>query len=160
MRFALAIFLALAPHFAIADGHDEHSDHLSVMEGLRALHAWTRATDQETALVFVELENIGDHPITLEGGMSDIAEKTELVGFQLKGGEGVYSAIPMVPIAPGSELVLKPEALALRMSGLEHALAKGDTFEAELRFDTGHLKVHVAVEAANAHQHSHAGHNH
>lgn len=158
MRFILALCLAVSPLASMAE--NDHSDHVSHLDGLRALHAWTRATDDDHALLFVELENKGDQAVTLTGGESDIAASAQLVGFRMTDGQGGYAPIPMVPIAPGAELVLAPEALALHLDGLARSLVEGDSFEAELEFDAGHLVIHVEVEAENARQHGHAGHAH
>ena len=145
-------------------GHHDHDeedvDHLAEMNGVRALHAWTPATDGTTALVFVTIENRSNRDIRLEGAESDMAESAELVGFQVKDGEPAYEALPFVPVKPGRELVLQPNGLAIRLTGLGRPLSKGDEIEVEFHFDTGHVPMHVQVEAANATNHSHAGHQH
>ncbi len=131
-----------------------------VEEHFGAVHAWTRATSGDTALVFVEIENGSDAIVLIEGGHSDDAEQVELVGFRLKDGEPVYEPVASVPVGAGKEMVLAPERLALRLSGLTKPLGEDGELEMEIVLDIGELDVHVAVEAANATQHSHAGHNH
>lgn len=140
--------------------HEEEAHHLAEIEGVRALHAWTRATGEGTALVFVTIENKGEAEVKLEGAESAAAKTAELVGFQLKDGEPTYVSLPFVSVKPGRKLALQPKGLAIRLGGLEQPLNKGDELEVEFEFDTGHLEMHVQVEAADATQHSHAGHQH
>mgnify|MGYP002173747799 CR=1 FL=1 len=156
--FAAANAVLAAVSVASAEEHDDH--HVSELNGVRAVHAWTRATSGDTALVFVEIENGSDAIVLIEGGHSDDAEQVELVGFRLKDGEPVYEPVASVPVGAGKEMVLAPERLALRLSGLTKPLGEDGELEMEIVLDIGELDVHVAVEAANATQHSHAGHNH
>lgn len=139
---------------------DEHSHHVSELNGLKAVHAWTRATAEDHALVFVEIENGTDKEVKLLGGEADIAKSVELVGFQLVNGTGVYTPLPQVPLTAGTEMDLEPEGLALRLEGLTGKLVEGSEFEMEIEFDTGHMDIHVEVEKADAKTHSHAGHSH
>lgn len=133
----------------------EDVDHLAELEGLRALHAWTRATDAAETLVFVEIENEGEETVILEG-----ARGGTLVGFRLVDGEEVYEPVPSVPVSPGRSLHLEPGGLALRMTGLDRPLEKGAEMDLELLTSLGTMDVHVEVEATDATTHSHAGHNH
>lgn len=140
-------------------GHDE-SHHVSEIAGVRILHAWTRATDGAEALVFMEIDNRSDGEIVVEGGESDAAETVELVGFRLVNGAPVYEPLPSMPVGAGKEMQLAPNGLAFRLGGLREPLHQGDEFEMEVELDGGHVDVFVAVEAADARQHSHAGHQH
>jgi copper(I)-binding protein len=149
----LAAVAAASPAFA------EESDHLAELDGLRAVHAWTRATDGAETLVFVEIENEGETPVTLEGARADGLVAT-LVGFRMQDGEGGYETIPSMPVAPGRELHLEPDGLAIRLTGLTDPLAEGGEIEMELLTSLGALPIHVEVEAADATTHSHAGHSH
>lgn len=156
VAFALAIpAMAQETH-----GHGDGEHHISELGGVRAVHAWTRATDGDTALIFVEIENRASHPVVLTGGESDLAEYGRIVGFQLSDGEPHYVAVPEMPIGAGKEILLEPEGLALQLTGLKQPLREGTEIEIELEFDTGHMDVHVEVGTANATQHSHAGHSH
>lgn len=158
-RFLPALLAVLASvAVAAAEDHDDH--HVSELNGVRAVHAWTRATGGDTALVFVDIENGSDAIVLIEGGHSEDAATVELVGFRLKDGEPVYEPVGSVPVGPGNEMQLAPERLALRLSGLRQPLAEGGEFELEIVLDIGEIDVHVAVEAADATQHSHAGHSH
>jgi len=142
------------------EDHDGHDDHLAVSEHLRVLHGWTRATDHDHARVFMEIENIGDEPVRITGGRSKIGERTELVGFSLEDGEGRYQPLDAVPVMPGRDLTLAPRALALSVDGLDRPLAEGASFPLVLTTDHGDIEMTIAVEAADAEQHSHAGHAH
>ncbi|MEM8801528.1 MAG: hypothetical protein AAGF55_03235 [Pseudomonadota bacterium] len=66
----------------------------------------------------------------------------------------------MLPIAAGAELVLAPNAAALRMTGVTKHLHEGDDFEIHIIFDAGEVVMMAQVEPEGATQHSHAGHNH
>ncbi|WP_346911206.1 copper chaperone PCu(A)C [uncultured Roseibium sp.] len=151
-------FFAFAGPATASD--DDHDHHLSELHGVKAIHAWTRATSDDHALVFVEIENETDKEVILLGGEADNAGSVDLVGFQLVDGKAVYTPLPQVPVAAGSELHLEPEALAMRLEGLTGKLEKGQEFEMEIEFDIGHMDVHVTIEAADAKTHSHAGHAH
>lgn len=143
------------------DDHDhEDSDHVAELNGVRAIHAWTRATSGRTALVFVELENGTAGTVTLLGGEAGNAEMVTLVGFQLVDGEPTYVPLSEMPVGAEREVVLAPNGLALELAGLTGPLVEGEHFEMEIEFDIGHLPVVVEIESASATQHSHAGHNH
>ncbi len=156
--FAAAFAVLAAATVVSAEDHDDH--HVSELNGVRAVHAWTRSTSGNTALVFVDIENGSDAIVLIEGGHSEDAATVELVGFRLKDGQPVYEPVGSVPVSPGKEMQLAPERLALRLSGLRQPLEEGGEFEMEIVFDIGEIDVHVAVEAADATQHSHAGHSH
>lgn len=156
-----AVFVSLGAAVAQDHDHDHDGDHhVSELNGVRTVHAWTRATSGPDALVFVEVGNRSAADAVLLGGECECAASVELVGFELKDGEGVYTPLPGVPVGPGHELMLEPEGLALRLTGLTAPLVQGGEIEMEFAFDIGHLDVHVEIGAANAKQHSHAGHKH
>ncbi|WP_308917263.1 copper chaperone PCu(A)C [Jannaschia sp. LMIT008] len=158
MRLAtIVLAAALAPLAATAE--DGHDDHLAELDGLRAVHAWTRATDATETLIFVEIQNEGEVAVTLEGAHADGLDAT-LVGFRLQDGSPVYEPVDAVPVAPGRELHLEPDGLAIRLTGLSTPLAEGEEMEMELVTSLGEIEIHVEVEAADAIAHSHAGHNH
>lgn len=145
---------------AMAEDDHDHSRHEGEANGVRAVHAWTRATSDRTALVFVDVENGSDKDVAIVGAHAGIADAVELVGFQLRDGEPVYVALPPVPVKAGTEIVLAPYGLALRLVGLKQPLVEGGEHEIELEFDFGHLDMFVQVEAADARNHSHTGHQH
>ncbi len=146
--------------------HDEVEEaasddaHLSTMGDVRLLHGWTRASSDDTALVFVEIENTGTDTVTLTGGAAELAENVALVGFRLEDGTAAYPELPALPIAPGTEMVLAPEGVALRLDDVARELTEGDSFEVTVAFAGAEVPLTVEVEAANATQHSHAGHAH
>jgi len=157
-------------------GHEEHghedehagdddeagdaSDHVSEAGWVRIVHGWTRATTDDEALVFAEIENTSDSEITLTGAATEVADEAVLVGFQMKDGSLGYVPLPGVPLSPGRDMMLAPNGLAIRLEGLDEPLTKGDTVDVTFSFDAGEVEVHVAVEDADASQHSHAGHQH
>jgi periplasmic copper chaperone A len=66
-----------------------------------------------------------------------------------------------MPIPAGSELDLEPNALFFKLEGLKQALVEGEDYEVEVHFaEAGSGLVEVEIEAADAIQHSHAGHAH
>ncbi|RDC69842.1 copper chaperone PCu(A)C [Rhodovulum sp. 12E13] len=154
-----------------AHAHDEehaeddhaHGDdaHLAEAGGLRLVHAWSRATDGDETLIFVEIENSGDNTRSLIGGGSPHAAAAEVVGFRLVDGTPTYEPLPEVPIAPGTEMSLAPEGLALRLTGLDAALEEGDGLPVTFAFNDGlEIRATAQIEASNATRHSHAGHMH
>lgn len=158
MRHLLFATALLAPTLVWAeDGHDHH---LAERDGFRAVHAWTRATDADEALVFVDLENTGAGPVLIEGAETAIADSATLVGFTLTEGEPAYTALPPLPVGPGREMHLDPDGMAILLTGLTGELSKGDAFEMHLQTSLGEIGIDVAVEAADARHHSHAGHSH
>lgn len=141
-----------------AEGED--SDHVAEAHGIRLLHGWTNATGDAETLIYVEITNQSDAEVTLTGAASEIADSAELIGLAVRDGALRFDTLPGVPVAPGRELALSPDGLAIRLSGLEEPLEEGDTVEVTLNFDVGDVAMTVAVEDANARQHSHAGHQH
>ncbi len=157
-----SMLVALMPAAAWSEGklHHDHGEHLAEADGLRALHAWTPASDDDIALVFVELENTDDHAITLTGVGSEIATKGALVGFTLVDGEGTYVPLDHMVLAAKRDMALTPNGLAIQLSGVKTHRHQGEAFHLHLVTDHGELEIEVAVEAHDAHQHSHAGHSH
>tara|TARA_R110002020_G_scaffold98736_14_gene234846 strand:+ start:1704 stop:2207 length:504 start_codon:yes stop_codon:yes gene_type:complete len=142
-------------------GHDHGpAEHVSDLDGVRIIHAWTRATTGAEALIFFEVENRSGKPVSLTGGESDLGASVTLVGMQFKDGVAEPVELPSVPVKDGGDLQLEPEGLALRIGGLTRPLAEGDVIEVEVAFDIGHVDVDVEVEAEDATGHSHAGHAH
>ena len=141
-----------------AEGDDAH---LAEAGGLRLVHAWSRATDADETLIFVEIENSGDSTRSLIGGGSPHAAGAEVVGFRLVDGTPTYEPLPEVPIAPGAEMILAPDGLALRLTGLDAALEEGGGLPVTFAFDDGlEIRATAQIEASNATRHSHAGHMH
>ena len=165
-RFALAATLLLAsttlPLAQEDHDHDHEPEmhHLFALDGLHVLHPWTRATGGKDALVFMELSNEGDTPVSLIGAEADFAAGAELVGYSFAAGSGSYQPVPPVPVQPERELDLAPDGLAIQLTGLTRDLAEGAHLDLTLLTSLGALEIEVAVEAHDARQHSHAGHAH
>nr|WP_321457409.1 copper chaperone PCu(A)C [uncultured Cohaesibacter sp.] len=161
MRYILVILMILTMPFGVwAQEHDAHSDHVSELKGFRVVHAWTRATSEKTALIFMELENESSETIVISGGDSEIASSGKLVGFTLKNGMDSWQDISTLPIQAHKELHFEPHGAALMLAGLTKPLKEGEMFEIHLDTSLGELEVHVEIENAQATHHSHAGHNH
>jgi hypothetical protein len=141
--------------------HEHDDGHVAVAEsGLRATHPWSRAGAGDEALVFVELANGADRTLTLTGAASPAARAATLVGFRLADGRQVHEPIAELPLEAGAEIALAPFGLAIRLEGLTRPLVEGETLPVTLLTDAGPLPLTVAVEAADARQHDHAGHTH
>ena len=174
MRFFIATLLSLIAFAAAANeqnhGHDDNdnhvreepadSDHEATLGDVTLLHAWAAETEGSEVFIYVEIHNEGDAPITLMGAKAAIAGTVELVGFQSKDGVASYAPLPMLPIAAGAELVLAPNAVALRITDVTTHLHEGDDFEIHIIFDAGEVAMMAQVEPEGATQHRHAGHNH
>ena len=142
-------------------GHDHGpAEHVSELDGVRIVHAWTRATTGAEALIFFEIENRAGKSVSLSGGESEIGASVTLVGVRFKDGVSELVDLPAVPVKDGGDLHLDPEGLALRIDGLTQPLHEGDVIEIEVMLDIGHVDVDVEVEAEDATGHSHAGHSH
>jgi copper(I)-binding protein len=167
--FSLALIAspALAQEDHADEHHEEHEhedgeqdEHVSEANGVRAIHAWVNATTGSNALVYADIENGSDAVVTLTGAETEIAASAEIVGLENTGGELSYTAIPVLPIPAGADMVFAPNGLAIALSGLTGPLVEGEHFDLELEFDGLHLDLEVAIESAAATQHGHAGHNH
>jgi len=154
---AFAVWLAAGGTGGAAEEHA----HVARIGPIEVVHAWSRASSAGDGVLFMELANEGDEDDLLIGARSDIAERIELHGARLRDGETVSEPVGSMPLPAGSELVLEPEVLFFKIFGLERALIEGGSFDVELRFENaGSGPVEVAIEAADAMQHGHAGHGH
>lgn len=161
MRKALvaAPILLLLAGLSPAAG-EEQGDHVSRSGNIRIVHAWARAAKAgDNTLVFMDIENAGEID-TLTSAASDAAASARIVGITLKDGAPAAQEIGPLEI-PKGDFDLDPGGVAIELVGLKSPLAQGDEIEVELRFETaGEAHLHVEVEAADATQHSHAGHAH
>lgn len=159
--FIAASLIACAAPLMAADDHDHHgAEHLFEIDGLEILHPWTRATQGDEAFVFMELHNEGEDPISLIGAEADFAAKVVLVGFTLAKGTQTVTPLPAVPVAPGRELELAPDIMAIHLTGLTRDLVQGGHAHLHLLTSKGEVDIELAIENADAQQHSHAGHAH
>ena len=155
---ALPFLLAMVP-LAAAQEH-AHEAHKASLGPISVVHAWTTPAERgEDAIVFFEVENIGD-PVTLSGGETDIAASVELVGADMDAnGTVTYQPLGGFEI-PEGEFSFDPNGLGLRLNELNSAVHEGDHFHLHLLLADGELEVSVEVQAAGATAHSHAGHSH
>ena len=146
---------------AMADQNHDHQDaHVTERDGLRVVHAWSRASKGPDAVVFLEIENEGAAD-TLTGAAAKVALDIVIEGLRLEAGNLVGEPLGDVAIPAGGTFHFEPNVAQLRLVGLAHPLDEGDDYAIELVFaDRGSIAVHVEVEAADATQHSHAGHSH
>ncbi|WP_297111864.1 copper chaperone PCu(A)C [uncultured Devosia sp.] len=161
--FSIALLvsgLAASSVFAQDAGHGDEEHHVFEANGIEIVHPWARAaaTGEET-FVFFELHNEGAAD-TLLGASSLAAQDVHIVGLTMStDGTGVQE-VGEIDI-PEGEFAFDPGGLALELHGLTAALEQGGHFDLVLNFaNAGPVDIEVAVEAANANQHSHAGHSH
>ena len=156
-RRLLALVLLLLP---VLPATAEDEDHVAQKGNIKVTHAWSRATTAAEGVVFMDIESLGSGD-RLTGAKSELAQAVEIHGAVLENGELTSRPLETIEISAGNEFVLEPEAAFLKLFGLKRPLVQGQEFEVELTFaDAGALDVHVDVEAADAQQHSHAGHPH
>lgn len=159
----LALVLAAGPGLAA----DDHA-HVAEAEGLRVVHAWTRATTTGDAFVFAEIENRGTAERILTGaeaagaaaGAAEGAAAGEVVGFGYANGSPAWTVLPGVPVAAGGDLQLEPDVLALRLGGLSARLEEGGHLDVIFVFDGFEIAAQAEILDADASGHSHAGHGH
>lgn len=139
----------------------EDSQHLAAKDGVEVLHAWAPATSHDHARIFMEIANEGAGDVILVRAASEIADEIVLVAIDYTADGSKEQAIGAFPIKAKTEIDLTPDGLFLEVDGLAQPLNEGDEFEIRLVFEPiGALDVYVEVEAADATQHSHAGHAH
>ncbi|MEL7114093.1 MAG: copper chaperone PCu(A)C [Pseudomonadota bacterium] len=139
---------------------DAFSTHVSVAAGVRIIHAWTRATDGDAALVFMDIENGSDGEVRLLGGAAEIATAVQLAAHDFRN-PGDRVDLEALPISEGQMFPLTPETVFLELRALSGPLTRGDGFEMHVILDPiGEVAIHVEVEASDASNHSHAGHAH
>lgn len=147
------------------DGHDHdaHGDdhHKVEVSGLEVIHGWARATTSGATQVFMELHNETGAQITLHGAhVAGGPGMAVVMGAPVKAG-GAPAPLGEFPLADGMAFEFDPEGVYLALSGLAAPLAQGDTLPLVLDLHPlGEVEIVIDVEAANATQHSHAGHMH
>lgn len=161
-RIAFAALLIASPLLA-EDGHkhDDHGDqdahHLAEAEGLRILHAWAREGE---ARIYMEIENTGDHLVTLEGGEVEGLGELALMATPISAAGGEIQPIDEMPIPAGGELALTLDGLFLMLKAPAGWIA-GQHIDAHVELHpVGEVEVEVEIFAADTDQHPHAGHNH
>lgn len=139
---------------------DDHSDHVTRVDGLEILHAWAQATEGSEARIFMEIANEGDTDLTIRGGDTDIGGAVSVMAISYADG-GKPVDIGTFPLEAGAEIDLTPDGLFLHVADLGQHLEQGMSFDMHVDIDPiGEVEIVVEVEAADATIHSHAGHNH
>ena len=67
MRALVAALVLNSSPLIAAEGTHSDDDHLSERDGVRIVHAWTQATNDDHAMVFMEIENKSDQDVQLIG---------------------------------------------------------------------------------------------
>ena len=154
LRTALALALVATPVLA------EEAEHKAEADGVVILHAWTAATDEDHARVYMEIANGNAADIMLLGGSSEVASVIEVHGKAIDGTDK-STAIGAFPIKAGTEFDLDPDGVFLHLDGIKGPLVEGEHFDIVVSFDPiGEIEVEVEIEDEDAAGHSHAGHNH
>ncbi|SIT12843.1 copper chaperone PCu(A)C [Paracoccus saliphilus] len=158
----LTLIILSAPALAHDDHRHDQDEHEHVAEaaGIRAVHAWVNATAASEAMVYLDLENTSDEPVTLTSASTDIASSARIVGLSNSGGKLRFEPIQQMPIAPGTRMTFAPNELAIQLKGLTQRLEEHDTFPVTLNLAGPQLEIVVEVHSATAIQHSHMGHQH
>lgn len=158
LSFAL-LASTLALPAGLAQDHQE-GQHAFAAEGMEVVHPWSRAAAPgETAFVFFELHNQGEADRLL-GATTDLAEAIHIVGLAIGADGTAVEEVGPIDI-PTGKFAFDPGGLALELHGFAGPLEQGGQFELVLTFaNAGAVEIEVAVEAADADQHSHAGHSH
>lgn len=124
------------------------------------MHPWARAAAAgDGTFVFFELHNVGAAD-RLVGAGSEVAGDVHIVGLTISGDGTAVQEVGAIDVPQGA-FAFDPGGLALELHALTRALEQGGHFDLVLTFaNAGPVAIEVAVEAANASQHSHAGHSH
>lgn len=156
-RLAIALLLAVSPMPSVVAG--EHAHEVSA-GAITIVHPWARAAQAGgSTLVFFEIENAGATDRLL-GAETGAAQSVEIVGLGLDNGAVSHKTVGAIDIETG-DFDFDPKGLGLFLDTLNQDLVAGGVFELELTFaEAGPVHVHVQIEAADARQHSHAGHSH
>ena len=159
---ALALLLlsaSLVCSVQAEEDHD-HDNHVFAAGGIEVVHPWARAAAQgDDSLVFFELHVEGT-PDRLVGAHTAIAGDVHIVGLSVSADGTSHQEVGEIDV-PVGVFSFDPGGLALELHDLTVALEQGSHFDLVLEFAaTGALEIEVAVEAAGATQHSHAGHTH
>jgi copper(I)-binding protein len=114
---------------------------------------WVRATTQNNAAVFLQLEAHSAAGVALTGASSPIAKSVAIVEPRRHPGGTSMRAVQKLEIAAGSKLELKPGKPQLMLSGLTQPLIKGGHVPLTLNFETpgGPLTVDISAEVEAKH---------
>jgi copper(I)-binding protein len=137
---------------------ETNTHHVTELNGIRVAHAWSRATSGPSAEVFMDITSRLRADVLL-GASTAIAATAVLEGAYLKDGEVATAPLASLELPVGATFTLSPNVVFLHLTGLREPLALGDEYRLKLSFATaGEIEIYVQVQAADATQHSHAGH--
>lgn len=146
--------LAVALPLAVCAAHAQDGP-VTEARDLRIARAWTNAGAEETAEVYMTIENTGDEPATLTGAEPRgfrIATVVDAPGEAL---DAVPETLDGLLLPAGYEIALVPGGLHLLLTGVDAPREEGDQMNLTLLFEPqGAVEVPVQVEAADATQHS------
>ena len=138
----------------------EQSPHVTMIEGLRVLHAWSAATEAGSdALIYLEIENATAKVTTLTGARTMGAE-LELVGWGYTSAGETLAVLAQISVPPGRSIRLEPKGLALKWADIPIDLVEGTHPELEIDLGGHRLKTGIEIGASDATAHSHGGHDH
>jgi len=157
---AMRAALLLSAPSAVAEDEDHAHSHIAKVGSIRIVHAWARAASAgDDTLVFMDIENQGEAD-RLMGGRTEVGRSVEIVGLTNEGGQIAMEPVGALDVPPG-DFPLDPGGVGLAIRGLNAALEKGNDFELAVEFQkAGAVTLDVEIEAADATQHSHDGHEH
>lgn len=162
MRSSLRVLAGAALAMASAGaGAAEDEGHVARVGELEIVHAWVRASHGPDGAAYMSIHNGGQSADRLLGGHAEIAEAVEVHGATMREGGMTSEPIGAMPIPAGADLDLEPAAVFLKLVGLREPLLEGGHFDMVIEFErAGSAEVEVSIEAADATEHSHAGHRH
>ncbi len=117
----LAAIFAFVPAFIA----DQASTHTATTGAIEIIHPWAEPTTGPVTMAHPTIANNGDHDIVL---LSIATTVSNGAIFVVDGQD-----VPHVVIPAGE--ILAPGDFAVRLEGLEHALAEGEHFEFMLRIE-------------------------
>ncbi|ODT75983.1 MAG: hypothetical protein ABS76_32635 [Pelagibacterium sp. SCN 64-44] len=145
---------------AQAEDHHDHDAHVFSAGGIEVIHPWARAAARGAdSLVFFELHVEGEAD-RLVSARTSVAGEVHIVGLTVGADGAGHREVGEIDIPIGA-FSFDPGGLALELRNLAIPLEQGTHFDLVLEFaEAGSVEIEVAVEAAGATQHSHAGHSH
>lgn len=158
----LALALALVAGLPLAaPAHEEDEGHVTRIGDLEVIHAWARATEGPDGQVFMEIHNEGSADDQLLEARFEGAEAVEIHGVTFEAGQTSSVELGPVKIPGAARFDLEPNGVFLKLIGLEAPLKQGQDFDMVISFrEAGAAQIEVEIEAPDAMQHSHAGHEH
>jgi copper(I)-binding protein len=120
-------------------------------DGIVIADAWARTTPGKapTGAAYLTVTNSGAAADRLVGASSPVAATTELHEDKEENGIMKMRPVPVLPIAPGQSITLKPGGYHLMLTGLKAPLKQGESFPLTLTFEKAGAKE-VQVEVGRA----------